>query len=507
MIQWKSTISQPSQVIYFMHNNEKFAYNVSYFPATLCHEVVKYLGFGPLKPIMRKPLLGSNGFECINISCLNIGSIPEESIVELVECDFWAKHREHGCGGCGENSITAPIETISNTVPENKDWLDQYDSYTPVDLDENFEQSDYYQTHEQKSDAPAPYYNDYSLCGRIPVNDAISKDAFESLHDFPNITNNEIPQSTEAPKRVGINERFAEHLNEIERIELPCIKSYKTVHHPHTRPIEFDVICHLNKGDPIFTKYTMERLLSSADIIDNVHRDVLIDIELSYTNAAILELDQYNILGTQNIGNYPCVKIKNKETSSIYWITIGKAMRLFGENHIRGMTFKCPQCDCDITFNNNIMMVCDSGCGWVFNIANGYPRNTVESQPKMKILPYYGGAPSFVLFYLSDCAYCEKIMPIWYKLFQSYNGREVNISKINRIGNETICDKYNIIEFPTIRYYKNRLENHNDYVEYTETDHTFENISGFLNKMLRIAKIGPIKKVPGVDNDWSSDEL
>ena len=380
MIQWKSTISQPSQVIYFMHNNEKFAYNVSYFPATLCHEVVKYLGFGTLKPIMRKPILGSNEFEYINVSCLNIGAIPEESIVELVECDFGAKHCKNGdC--CGETSnATAPvgnnnpfqdIEKSSLSVrfdlPEDQtknNWSDQYDMNDLDNLDKTFEKCD------------------YSSYGCVPT------DLFtcDSLYDISHLyTNNEIPQSTEAPKCVGINERFAEHLNEIDRIELPCITSYKTVHHPHTRPIEFDVICHLNKGDPIFTKYTMERLLSSADIIDDVHRDVLIDIELSYTDAAILKSDQYNILGTQNIGGYPCVKIKNKETSSIYWITIGKAIQLFGEDHIRGMTFECPQCDCDITFDNNIMMVCDSGCGWGFNTVSDYPRNTTATSTEIRM--------------------------------------------------------------------------------------------------------------------------
>lgn len=63
-----------------------------------------------------------------------------------------------------------------------------------------------------------------------------------------------------------------------------------------------------------------------------------------------------------------------------------------------------------------------------------------------------GGQPALVLFHMTGCGHCERMMPEWDKLADVDLG--VRVEKVNGPENPPVCKKNNVNGFPTIIYFK-----------------------------------------------------
>jgi thiol-disulfide isomerase/thioredoxin len=82
--------------------------------------------------------------------------------------------------------------------------------------------------------------------------------------------------------------------------------------------------------------------------------------------------------------------------------------------------------------------------------------------------------PTFVLFYVDWCHYCNAVKPIWHQLSQQ------NLpAKIVSFGYHQFNGIYDVIYFPTIRYYPDGMSENNQFMEY-HGDRTLNNFIEFV---------------------------
>lgn len=57
-----------------------------------------------------------------------------------------------------------------------------------------------------------------------------------------------------------------------------------------------------------------------------------------------------------------------------------------------------------------------------------------------------------VKFYSPGCGYCVQLAPVWDELAEKLRNTNVRVGKINCLENPTICTRYVIQGYPTIKY-------------------------------------------------------
>ena len=72
-----------------------------------------------------------------------------------------------------------------------------------------------------------------------------------------------------------------------------------------------------------------------------------------------------------------------------------------------------------------------------------------------------GNDINMVLFYAEWCPHCQKIKPLWNKLTNKMNGKEVNNRKVNIVmvhcpDEEEVCSANKISGYPTIKCISNK---------------------------------------------------
>ncbi len=94
-----------------------------------------------------------------------------------------------------------------------------------------------------------------------------------------------------------------------------------------------------------------------------------------------------------------------------------------------------------------------------------------------------GKIPVLVKFYLNGCPPCKALAPEWEKLEKELEGLPIKLISLEYNENPELMKKLGIQGFPTIRLYKNGLEDQNVFVEHTGQRHA-ENLIEFVKENL-----------------------
>lgn len=86
----------------------------------------------------------------------------------------------------------------------------------------------------------------------------------------------------------------------------------------------------------------------------------------------------------------------------------------------------------------------------------------------------------FAMFYAPWCGYCKQTKPEWDRI----SGQNKDLMKsIDCEANKVLRDQHGITSYPTIRWFKNGLEDAKNYVEYTGA-RTASDFQAFINRQL-----------------------
>lgn len=90
----------------------------------------------------------------------------------------------------------------------------------------------------------------------------------------------------------------------------------------------------------------------------------------------------------------------------------------------------------------------------------------------------------FVMFYAPWCGYCKKAKPEWERTMRNNKSLMSMIDCTTDDVGTTTASTHNVTSFPTIRWFRNGIENVKNFVEYTG-ERTASGFQDFINKQTK----------------------
>eukprot|EP00924_Labyrinthula_sp_SR-Ha-C_P014850 snap_masked-scaffold_9-processed-gene-0.9-mRNA-1 protein AED:0.35 eAED:0.36 QI:0/-1/0/1/-1/1/1/0/200 len=74
------------------------------------------------------------------------------------------------------------------------------------------------------------------------------------------------------------------------------------------------------------------------------------------------------------------------------------------------------------------------------------------------------GQSTFVKFYAPWCGHCKKLAPTWKTLAEDLDGSsKAQIAKLDCTAHQSVCTKYGVTGYPTLKYFENGSDEAKDY--------------------------------------------
>eukprot|EP01061_Rhynchopus_euleeides_P040973 TRINITY_DN7082_c0_g1_i1.p2 TRINITY_DN7082_c0_g1~~TRINITY_DN7082_c0_g1_i1.p2 ORF type:complete len:189 (+),score=99.61 TRINITY_DN7082_c0_g1_i1:72-638(+) len=85
-----------------------------------------------------------------------------------------------------------------------------------------------------------------------------------------------------------------------------------------------------------------------------------------------------------------------------------------------------------------------------------------------------------VKFYAPWCGHCKRMAPDWDKLGEAVDDNKVIIAKVDCTVEETVCSKFGVSGYPTLKYFE---KNSDKAIEY-ESGRTYDDLKDFVDELL-----------------------
>nr|CAI5826400.1 unnamed protein product [Callosobruchus analis] len=94
---------------------------------------------------------------------------------------------------------------------------------------------------------------------------------------------------------------------------------------------------------------------------------------------------------------------------------------------------------------------------------------------------YVATGKHFVKFYAPWCGYCQKLAPTWEELARTFEmNNDVTIAKVDCTQEKGICDKFEVIGYPTLLWIENGKK-----IEKYKGERQHENLKAFVEQMMQ----------------------